>query len=57
MLIPIVLFVILVVVVLAAHSMRKKGTMTEARYSNVVSAVSVVVTVAALAILYLRLRK
>ena len=57
MLIPILLFVILVAVVLTAHSMRKKGTMTEARYSNVVSAASVAVTIAALAILYLRLRR
>ena len=56
MLIPIFLFVILVAVVLTAHSRRKKGTMTEATYSNLVSAVSVAVTAAALVILYFRLR-
>jgi hypothetical protein len=56
MLIPILLFVVLLVVVLGAHSMRKKGTMTEATYSTLVSGVSIVVTIAALAILYLRLR-
>lgn len=56
MLIPILLLVVLVAVVVAAHSRRKKGTMTEATYSNVVSAVSVAVTAAALAVLYFRLR-
>lgn len=56
MLIPILLFVSLVVVVVTAHSMRKKGTMTEGTYSSVVSLVSIIVTVAALAVLYLRLR-
>lgn len=56
MLIPILLLVVLIAVVASAHSMRKKGTMSEAAYSKVVSAVSIVVTVAALAILYIRLR-
>jgi hypothetical protein len=56
MLIPILLLVVLIVAVASAHSMRKKGTMSEATYSKVVSGVSVIVTVAALAILYIRLR-
>ena len=57
MLIPIVLFVILVVVVVGANSMRKKGSMTEGAYSNLVSLVSAIVTIAALVVLYLRLRR
>lgn len=57
MLIPILLFVILIVVVFSAHSMRRKGTMAESTYSNLVSGVSIVVTIAALAILYLRLTR
>ena len=45
-----------IAVVASAHAMRKKGTMTEAAYSKLVSGASVVVTVAALAVLYMRLR-
>ena len=56
MLIPILLFVVLIVVVFIAHAMRRKGTITESAYSSVVSVVSVAVTVAALVILYRRLR-
>jgi len=56
MLIPIILFVVLMVVVVGANASRKKGAMTEAAYSNLVSAVSVVVTVVALVVLYRRLR-
>lgn len=56
MLIPILLLVVLIAVVASAHAMRKKGTMTEAAYSKLVSGASVVVTVAALAVLYMRLR-
>jgi hypothetical protein len=57
MLIPILLFVILGVVVIGANTMRKKGAMTEAGYSNLVSIVSVAVTIVALAVLYWRLRR
>lgn len=56
MLIPILLLVVLAAVVMTAHSRRKQGTMTEAAYSRVVSAASIAVTVAALAMLYFRLR-
>ena len=56
MLIPIVLFVILVAVVVGANSARKKGSMTEGAYSNLVSVVSVAVTIVALVLLYRRLR-
>lgn len=56
MLIPVLLFIILLAVVVTAHSRRKKGTMTEATYSNIVSAASIAVTAAALATLYFRLR-
>jgi hypothetical protein len=57
MLIPILLLVMLVVVVASAHSRRKKGTLSEAAYSRLVSGVSVVVTIAALVILALRLQR
>jgi hypothetical protein len=56
MLIPIILFVILVAVVVGANASRKKGSMTEASYSNLVSAVSVIVTIVALIVLYTRLK-
>ena len=56
MLIPILLLIALVAVVLSAHGMRKKGTMTEATYATLVSGVSIAVTIAALVLLYLRLR-
>jgi hypothetical protein len=56
MLIPIILFVVLVAVVVGANASRKKGAMTQATYSNVVSAVSVVVTIVALLVLYRRLK-
>ena len=57
MLIPILLLVTLVTVVAVAHSSRKKGTMSEAAYSRLVSSVSIVVTIAALAVLLLRLQR
>jgi heme/copper-type cytochrome/quinol oxidase subunit 2 len=57
MLIPILLLVVLVAVVAVAHSRRKKGTMSEAAYSKVVSSISIVVTIAALAVLVLRLQR
>ena len=56
MLIPIILFVVLVVVVVGAKASRKKGSMTEAAYSNLVSSVSVVITIVALVVLYMRLK-
>ena len=56
MLIPILLLVVLIAVVASAHSRRRKGTMSESAYSKLVSGVSVVVTIAALAVLIQRLR-
>lgn len=55
-LIPIALLALLLVVVLAAGSMKKKGAMTESTYATLVGAASVVVTIAALAVLFIRLR-
>jgi hypothetical protein len=57
MLIPLLLLVALIAVVAIAHSRRKKGTLSEAAYSKLVSGTSIVVTVAALAILFLRLQR
>lgn len=56
MLIPLLLLAALVAVVASAHSRRKKGTLSEAAYSRLVSGVSIVVTLAALAVLFLRLQ-
>ena len=54
--VPVILLVVLIVVVVSANSMKKKGSMTESAYGNLVSILSVLVTVAALALLFLRLR-
>jgi hypothetical protein len=59
MLIPLILLilaVVLVAVVVGANSMRKKGSMSQGAYSNLVSAISIVVTIVALVILYQRLK-
>jgi hypothetical protein len=56
MYLPITLLIVLLVVVISANSMRKKGSMTESAYSNLVSILSVIVTVAALLLLYMRLK-
>lgn len=57
MLIPILLLVALVAIVATAHSRRKNGTLSQAGYSKLVSGVSIAVTVAALAVLFLRLQR
>lgn len=54
--VPVVLLIVLIVVVISANSMKKKGSMTESAYGNLVSILSVVVTVAALVVLFMRLR-
>ena len=56
MILPIVLLAVLLVVVIGANSMKKKGTMTESAYQTVISVCSIVVTVAALGVLFLRIR-
>ena len=54
--VPIVLLIALVTIVISANSMKKKGTLTESAYQTLVSVSSVIVTIAALVILYLRLK-
>lgn len=54
-LLPIILLIVLLVVVISANSMRKKGAMTESAYSGLVSILSVIVTIAALGVLFMRL--
>jgi hypothetical protein len=54
--VPIVLLVVLVAIVVGANGMRKKGSMTDSAYQMLVSVSSVIVTLAALVILYLRLK-
>lgn len=56
MLLPLILLGALIVIVMTANAMKKKGTMTESTYQTVVSVASIIVTVAAVAMLYLRLR-
>lgn len=55
-LVPIILLAALLVVVISGNSMKKKGSMTESTYQTLVSVSSVLVTVAALVIMYLRMR-
>jgi hypothetical protein len=55
-LVPIILLAVLLVVVLSANSMKKKGSMTESAYQSLVSVCSVVVTIAALVVLFFRIR-
>lgn len=54
--VPIILLAVLLVVVISANSMKKKGTMSEQAYGTLVSVSSIIVTVAALVVLFLRLR-
>lgn len=54
--VPIILLAVLLVVVISANSMKKKGTMTEQAYQTLVSVSSIVVTIAALIVLFLRVR-
>lgn len=54
--IPIVLLAVLLVVVFVANSVRKKGQLSESAYQTVLSVASILVTVGALLILFLRLR-
>jgi hypothetical protein len=54
--VPVALLAVLLIVVASANSMKKKGAMTESAYQTLVSVLSVVVTVAALAVLFMRIR-
>jgi hypothetical protein len=55
--VPIILLAVLLIAVLTANSMKKKGTMTEQAYGTLVSVLSIAVTVGALIVLFLRLRR
>ena len=52
----IALLVILVAVVVYANGERKKGAMSDSTHQNLVSAVSIIVTIVSLAVLVMRLR-
>ncbi|HEU4996290.1 MAG TPA: hypothetical protein VFT29_15845 [Gemmatimonadaceae bacterium] len=54
--VPIVLLAVLVAVALGANAMKKKGRMTELGYQTVISVSSIAVTIAALAVLVVRMR-
>jgi len=54
--VPILLLAALFAVVISANSMKKKGTMTESRYQMLVSVSAVIVTVAALVVMFGRIR-
>ncbi len=56
MLLPIVLLAVLLAVVIGANSMKKKGTMTESAYQTLISVCSIIVTVAALLVMFVRMR-
>lgn len=55
-LVPIVLVAALFGLVGAANSMKKKGAITESAYQTLVSVSSMVVTLASLAVMFVRLR-
>ncbi|HMC55513.1 MAG TPA: hypothetical protein VKH19_10105 [Gemmatimonadaceae bacterium] len=55
-LVPIFLLAALVVVVARANAAKKRGTITESSYQTVVSVSSLIVTIAALAVMFVRLR-
>jgi hypothetical protein len=50
------LLAVLLVVLISANSMKKKGTMSESAYQTLISVSSVIVTIAALAIMFVRMR-
>jgi hypothetical protein len=57
LLIPIILLVVLLGVVFYAGSRKKQGTMSESAYQTLVSVSSILVTVAALVVMFLRIRR
>jgi heme/copper-type cytochrome/quinol oxidase subunit 2 len=54
--VPIILLVILLGIVIVANQRKKEGAMTETAYQKLVSLASVIVTVAALVVMFMRLR-
>ena len=55
-LLPILLLGVLFVIVFSANSMKKKGQLSESGYQKLLSASSILVTIVALLLLFLRLR-
>lgn len=53
--VPIILLAALLVIVISGNSMKKKGSMSESTYQNLVSVSSLIVTLAALVVMYLRM--
>jgi heme/copper-type cytochrome/quinol oxidase subunit 2 len=56
LIVPIVLLVALLIIVAVANAKRKKGEMSDASYQTLVSVSSIIVTIGALVVLFLRLR-
>lgn len=54
--VPVVLLAALLVVVIGANSMKKKGTLTESGYQTLISVTSIIVTIAALVVMFARIR-
>jgi hypothetical protein len=54
--IPIILLAVLLVIVFATNSMKKKGQLSESAAQMILSGMSILVTIAALLILFIRLR-
>jgi membrane-associated PAP2 superfamily phosphatase len=54
--VPIILLAALLVVVVGANSMKKKGTLTESGYQTLISVTSIIVTIAALVVMFVRMR-
>ena len=54
--VPIALLAGLLIVVIAGNSMKKKGSLTESTYQTLVSVSSVIVTIAALIVMYRSIR-
>jgi hypothetical protein len=56
LIVPIILLIALAIVVAVARSKKKKGEITESSYRMVISASSIVVTIGALVVMFLRIR-
>ena len=54
--VPIILLAALFVVMWGANSMKKKGSMTESSYQTLISVSSIIVTIAALTVMFARMR-
>jgi hypothetical protein len=55
--VPIVLLVALLLVVFIGNSMKKKGSMSESAYQGLVTVASLIVTLVALVVMYLRMKR